>query len=186
MAEGAGVLLLETEEHALKRGAHIYCELAGYGANCDAYHITAPAPEGVGLSKCMQRALQDANTRPEEVGYINAHGTSTQLNDKTESAAIKTVFGQHAYKLKVSSVKSMLGHSLGAAGGIEAVVCAKVFQDGVVPPTMNCDEPDVEAGCDLDYVPNAKHVYASPADIPTAILSDNLGFGGHNVALVFR
>lgn len=122
MGEGAGVLILETEEHALARGAPIYCELAGYGATCDANHITAPAPGGEGLQRCMNAALKDANVAPTEVGYINAHGTSTQLNDKTETEAIKKVFGEHAYKLKVSSIKSMIGHSLGAAGGIEAVV----------------------------------------------------------------
>jgi 3-oxoacyl-[acyl-carrier-protein] synthase II len=122
MAEGAGVIVLETEEHALARGAPIYCELAGYGASCDAYHITAPAEGGEGLQRCMRAALQDANVAPTDVGYINAHGTSTQLNDKTETHAIKQVFGDHAYKMKVSSIKSMIGHSLGAAGGIEAVV----------------------------------------------------------------
>lgn len=176
MSEGAGVLLLETEEHALKRGAKIYCELAGYGATCDAYHITAPAEGGEGLKRCFEMALKDANTPVTDVGYINAHGTSTQLNDKTETQAIKSVFGDHAYKLKVSSIKSMIGHSLGAAGGIEAVVCAKIMREGVVPPTMNCDNPDTEAGCDLDYVPNVAHHYA-PHEIPQAIVSDNLGFG---------
>lgn len=176
MAEGCGILVLETEEHALARGAKIYCELAGYGATCDAHHITAPAPGGAGLQKCMEMALKDAATDKKDVGYINAHGTSTPLNDKTETAAIKAVFGDHAKSLKVSSIKSMIGHSLGAAGGIEAVVCAKIFEEGVVPPTMNCDNPDVEAGCDLDYVPNKAHVYARE-DIPTAIISDNLGFG---------
>lgn len=122
MAEGAGVIILETEEHALARGAPIYCELAGYGSSCDAYHITAPAEGGEGLQRCMRAALQDGNVAPTDVGYINAHGTSTQLNDKTETHAIKQVFGEHAYKMKVSSIKSMIGHSLGAAGGIEAVV----------------------------------------------------------------
>jgi len=185
MSEGAGVVLLETEEHALKRGAKIYCELAGYGATCDAYHITAPAAGGEGLKRCFEQALKDANTPITDVGYINAHGTSTQLNDKTETQAIKSVFGEHAYKLKVSSIKSMIGHSLGAAGGIEAVVCAKIMKEGVVPPTLNCDNPDVEAGCDLDYVPNVAHHY-KPEEIPKAIISDNLGFGGHNAALVFR
>jgi len=176
MSEGAGVVLLETEEHALKRGAKIYCELAGYGATCDAYHITAPAAGGEGLKRCFEQALKDANTPITDVGYINAHGTSTQLNDKTETQAIKSVFGEHAYKLKVSSIKSMIGHSLGAAGGIEAVVCAKIMKEGVVPPTLNCDNPDVEAGCDLDYVPNVAHHY-KPEEIPKAIISDNLGFG---------
>jgi 3-oxoacyl-[acyl-carrier-protein] synthase II len=185
MSEGAGVIVLETEEHALARGAKIYCELAGYGSSCDAYHITAPGPGGEGLKRCMEMALKDGNVAMTDVGYINAHGTSTSLNDKTETEAIKSLFGDHAYKMKVSSIKSMIGHSLGAAGGIEAVVCAKIFQEGIVPPTMNCDNPDIEAGCDLDYVPNKAHTYAKD-EIPTAIISDNLGFGGHNAALVFR
>lgn len=186
MSEGAGIIVMETEEHALARGAKIYCELAGYGATCDANHITAPAPEGEGLQRCMVMALKDGDCKPEDVGYINAHGTSTQLNDKTETQAIKAVFGDHAYKMKISSIKSMIGHSLGAAGGIEAVVCAKIFSDGIVPPTMNCDNPDIEAGCDLDYVPNKSYTYATKDDIPTAIVSDNLGFGGHNAAIVFK
>jgi 3-oxoacyl-[acyl-carrier-protein] synthase II len=186
MSEGAGLLILETEEHALARGAKkIYCELAGYGANCDAYHITAPAAEGAGLKKCMEAAIKDAGVSPSDIGYLNAHGTSTQLNDKTETQAIKSVFGDHSKKMKVSSIKSMIGHSLGAAGGIEAAICAKVFEKGIVPPTLNCDEPDLEAGCDLDYVPNKAHHY-KPEEIPTAILSDNLGFGGHNAALIFK
>ena len=176
MAEGCGVIVMETEEHALARGAKIYCELAGYGSSCDAHHITAPAPGGIGLQRCMQMALDDGNVSPTDVGYINAHGTSTQLNDKTETEAIKAVFGEHSKNLKISSIKSMIGHSLGAAGGIEAVVCAKIMKEGIVPPTLNCDNPDVEAGCDLDYVPNKAHHY-KPEEIPTAILSDNLGFG---------
>jgi 3-oxoacyl-[acyl-carrier-protein] synthase II len=186
MAEGAGILILETEEHALARGAIIYCELAGYGSSCDAYHITAPSPGGDGLMRCMDMALKDGGLVPTDVGYINAHGTSTQLNDKTETQAIKSLFGDHAYKLKISSIKSMIGHSLGAAGGIEAVVCAKIMKEGIVPPTMNCDNPDLEAGCDLDYVPNKSYTYPTHADIPTAILSDNLGFGGHNAAIAFK
>ena len=133
----------------------------------------------------MQMALEDGNTKPEEVGYINAHGTSTQLNDKIETKAIKDLFGAHASKLKISSIKSMIGHSLGAAGGIEAVVCAKIMREGVVPPTINLENPDIEAGCDLDYVPNVSYTYPA-GEIPTAVLSDNLGFGGHNAALVFR
>jgi 3-oxoacyl-[acyl-carrier-protein] synthase II len=185
MGEGCGVIVLETEEHALARGATIYCELAGYGSSCDAYHITAPAPGGDGLKRCIEMALNDGNVALTDVGYINAHGTSTQLNDKTETEAIKSLFGDHAYKMKVSSIKSMIGHSLGAAGGIEAVVCAKIMKHGIVPPTMNCDNPDIEAGCDLDYVPNKAHVYG-PGEIPTAIISDNLGFGGHNAAIAFR
>lgn len=185
MAEGAGILVLETEEHALARGATIYCELAGYGSSCDAYHITAPTPGGDGLKRCMEMALKDGDLAPTDVGYINAHGTSTQLNDKTETQAIKTVFGDHAYKLKISSIKSMIGHSLGAAGGIEAVICAKVMQQGVVPPTMNCDEPDLEAGCDLDYVPNKSYTFPE-GEGPMAVISDNLGFGGHNAAIAFK
>lgn len=186
MSEGAAVLILETEEHALARGAHIYCELAGYGASCDANHITAPAPDGEGLRRCMDAALKDGGVAITDIGYINAHGTSTQLNDKIETLAIKTLFGDHASKLKISSIKSMIGHSLGAAGAIEAVVCAQIFKHGIVPPTMNLDNPDIEAGCDLDYVPNKAYHYPTPDDIPKAILSDNLGFGGHNAAITFR
>ena len=185
MGEGAGVIIMETEEHALARGATIYCELAGYGSSCDAYHITAPMPEGNGLKRCMEMALQDGDIKLTDVGYINAHGTSTQLNDKIETFAIKSLFGDHAKKLKISSIKSMIGHSLGAAGGIEAVVCAKIMKEGIVPPTINLDNPDIEAGCDLDYVPNKAHHYKKD-EIPTAILSDNLGFGGHNAAIAFR
>lgn len=154
MSEGAGVLLLETEEHALARGATIYCELAGYGSSCDANHITAPDPEGAGLRRCMQMALDDGSTSPEEVGYVNAHGTSTQLNDKIETKAIKDVFGEHALKLKISSIKSMIGHSLGAAGGIEAVVCAKVLKEGVVPPTINLENPDLGKSSPSSEAPN--------------------------------
>lgn len=186
MSEGCGIIILETEEHALARGATIYCELAGYGSSCDAFHITAPDPEGTGLKRCMQMALKDGDVLPTEVGYINAHGTSTQLNDKIETKAIKDVFGDHAYKLKISSIKSMIGHSLGAAGGIEAVVVAKIMREGIIPPTVNLDNPDIEAGCDLDYVPNVAYHYPTKADIPKAMISDNLGFGGHNAAIVFR
>jgi 3-oxoacyl-[acyl-carrier-protein] synthase II len=183
MGEGAGVLLLETEEHALQRGATIYCELAGAASNCDANHITAPAPQGEGLQRCFKSALSDAHVTPDQVQYINAHGTSTQLNDKTETEAIKAVFGEHAYKMKISSIKSMIGHSLGAAGGIEAVVCAKVMQQGIIPPTRNCDNPDKEAGLDLDYTPNQS---VTLTEKPLVVLSDNLGFGGHNAVLVFK
>ena len=183
MSEGAGVIVMETEEHALARGAEIYCEVAGYGSSCDANHITAPAPEGAGLQRCFKMALNDADCKPEDVGYINAHGTSTQLNDKTETQAIKAVFGDHAKKLKISSIKSMIGHSLGAAGGIEAVVCAKVLKEGIAPPTINLDNPDLEAGLDLDYIPHTAHKFDT---IPEAVVSDNLGFGGHNAALVFK
>jgi len=185
MGEGCGIIIMETEEHALARGAKIYCELAGYGSSCDANHITAPAPDGNGLYRCMEMALNDGDIKPEEVGYINAHGTSTQLNDKIETMAIKSLFKDHAKNLKISSIKSMIGHSLGAAGGIEAVIVAKIMKEGVVPPTINLDNPDIEAGCDLDYVPNVAYTYAK-GQIPKAMLSDNLGFGGHNACIAFR
>jgi len=180
MGEGAGMLLLETEEHAKARGAKIYCELAGYAATCDAHHITTPHPEGAGLTECLKLAIDDANVPLTDVAYINAHGTSTAYNDKFETMAIKNVFGEHAYKLKISSTKSMTGHTLGAAGGIEAVIAAKVMQTGKVPPTINYATPDPD--CDLDYTPNT----AATLDAPKAVISDNLGFGGHNAALVFK
>jgi len=179
MAEGAGMLVLETEEHALKRGATIYCELSGYGATCDAHHITAPHPEGEGLAGCIKMALNHAGIKAEEVDYINAHGTSTPYNDKFETMAIKRVFGEHAKKLKISSIKSMIGHSLGAAGALEAIACAKTIKEGIIAPTINYETPDDD--CDLDYVPNK----ALKMDVNVAI-SDNLGFGGHNAALVFK
>jgi len=180
MGEGAGVLLLETEAHALARGAKIYCELAGYGATCDAHHITTPHPEGKGLSDCLAKALADSGVPPEDVAYINAHGTSTAYNDKFETMAIKKVFGDHAGDLLISSTKSMTGHTLGAAGGIEAAIAAKVVQTGDVPPTINCNTADPD--CDLNYVPNK----AAKLDDVKAAISDNLGFGGHNAAVVFR
>lgn len=179
MGEGAGVLLLETLEHARARGARIYCELAGYSATCDAYHITSPDPEGKGLSLCLERALADAGVAPSEVDYINAHGTSTPYNDKFETLSFKSVFGDHAHRVAISSTKSMTGHLLGAAGGIEAAICAKVIETGQIPPTINLEDPDPE--CDLDYVPNT----ARSAKVDVA-LSDNLGFGGHNAAIVMR
>lgn len=179
MAEGAGMLVLETEEHAKARGATIYAELAGYGASCDAHHITAPHPEGEGLANAMNMALTSAGLKPTDVDYINAHGTSTAYNDKFETLAIHRVFGEHAKKLKVSSIKSMTGHSLGAAGAFEAVACAKAIKEGIIPPTINYETPDPD--CDLDYVPNK----AIKHDVNVAI-SDNLGFGGHNAALVFK
>ncbi len=179
MGEGAGILVLERLEHALARNAKIYCEIAGYSATCDAYHITSPDVEGRGLALALERVMDDGGVAPEEVDYINAHGTSTQYNDKFESLAIKKVFGDHAKKLMVSSTKSMTGHLLGAAGAIEAAVCAKALQTGVVPPTINYETPDPD--CDLDYVPNE----ARKADIKVAI-STNLGFGGHNGALLFK
>jgi 3-oxoacyl-[acyl-carrier-protein] synthase II len=179
MGEGSGVLVLETLEHARARGARIYCELAGYGASCDAHHITMPDPEGKGLSLAMRSALRSAGAQPEDVDYINAHGTSTPYNDKFETAAIKRLFGEHAYRLKVSSTKSMTGHLLGAAGGIEAAASIKAIETGMIPPTINLEEPDPE--CDLDYVPNR----AVSARVRT-VLSNNLGFGGQNAALLFR
>jgi 3-oxoacyl-[acyl-carrier-protein] synthase II len=179
MGEGGGMLLLESFEHARARGARIYCELAGYGASCDAFHITQPDPEGRGLMLAMRSALRNAGLPPERVDYVNAHGTSTPYNDKFETAAIKQVFGDHARRLKISSTKSMTGHLLGGAGAIEAAVAVKAIETGVIPPTINLDTPDPD--CDLDYVPNvAQHVPVRAA------LSNNLGFGGQNAALVFR
>jgi 3-oxoacyl-[acyl-carrier-protein] synthase II len=179
MGEGAGVLVLESLEHAQARGARIYCELAGYAATCDAFHITQPDPEGKGLSMAMKRALAAAQVRPEQIDYINAHGTSTPYNDKFETLAIKKVFGDHARQVAISSTKSMTGHLLGAAGGIESVICVKTLQTQTIAPTINLEEPDPD--CDLDYVPNL----ARPAEIRT-VLSNNLGFGGQNAAVVFR
>lgn len=179
MGEGSGVLVLESLEHARARGARIYCELAGYAATCDAFHITQPDPEGKGLSMAMKRALASAQVQPEQVDYINAHGTSTPYNDKFETLAIKKVFGDHARRLAISSTKSMTGHLLGAAGGIESVISVKTIETGRIAPTINLAEPDPE--CDLDYVPNA----ARTASVRT-VLSNNLGFGGQNAAVIFR
>lgn len=179
MGEGAGVLVLETLEHAQARGANILGEVAGHAATCDAYHITSPDPEGRGLNACIRIALKDAGLEPEEVDYINAHGTSTPYNDKTETAAIKTVFGDHAYKLKVSSTKSMTGHLLGAAGGIEAIACIQTIRTGRIAPTINYENPDPD--CDLNYVPN------KAIEMPVRVaLSNNLGFGGHNATIAFK
>jgi 3-oxoacyl-[acyl-carrier-protein] synthase II len=179
IGEGAVILVLEKLEHALARGARIYAEVAGYGQSCDAYHITAPDPDGSGAAKAMARALKDAGLKPEEVSYINAHGTSTPLNDKVETMAIKKVFGEFAYRIPVSSTKSMTGHLLGAAGGIEAAASVLSIVHGVVPPTINYEHPDPE--CDLDYVPNKARTVQ--VDV---VLSNGLGFGGHNATLVFR
>ncbi len=178
-AEGAGILILEELEHAKKRKARIYAEYAGYAANADAHHITMPAPEGRGAQVCMKQALADAKLAPEAIGYINAHGTSTPANDKNECAAIKAVFGAHAKKVAVSSTKSMTGHTLGAAGGIEAAFSALALHRGVLPPTINQETPDPE--CDLDTVPNvAREVRVD------AVLSNSFGFGGTNAALIFK
>jgi 3-oxoacyl-[acyl-carrier-protein] synthase II len=178
MGEGAGILVLESLEHAQARGARIYCELAGYAATCDAYHITQPDPDGKGLSMAMRRALDSADLLPEAIDYINAHGTSTPYNDKFETLAIKRVFGERARQLPISSTKSMTGHLLGAAGGIESVICVKTIEQGIVPPTMNLEEPDPD--CDLDYVPNQARAVKV-----RAVLSNNLGFGGQNASVVF-
>lgn len=173
MGEGAGIVVLEELEHALARGAKIYGEIVGYGSTGDAYHITAPAQDGEGGARAMQEAIKDAGIKPEEIDYINAHGTSTYYNDKYETKAIKTVFGDHAYKLAVSSTKSMTGHLLGAAGGIEAIFSVMAIKDGIIPPTINIETPDEE--CDLDYVPDK----AREQDV-NVVLSNSLGFGGHN------
>jgi 3-oxoacyl-[acyl-carrier-protein] synthase II len=179
MGEGAGILVLEELEHAVKRGARIYAEVIGYGLNSDAYHITSPSPNGEGAAKCMETALRDADIRPEEVNYINAHGTSTKYGDELETVAIKTVFSKHAYKLYVSSTKSMIGHLLGASGGVEAAICALSILNRVAPPTINLDNPD--SGCDLDYVAHR----AISVDINIA-MSNSFGFGGTNACIIFR
>ena len=179
MGEGAGVLVLETLEHAQARGARIYCELCGYSATCDAFHVTRPEPSGRSLIACYRNVLRNAGVQPEDVDYINAHGTSTHYNDLLETTAIKEVFGTHAYKLNISSIKSMLGHLLGAAGAVEAIATVKAITTGMIPPTINYENPDPE--CDLNYTPN-KPV---KRDVRVAI-TDNLGFGGQNGALLFK
>lgn len=179
MGEGSGVLIMETLEHAKARGATIYCEISGYSATCDAHHITSPDPEGKALSYAISEAIEDAEIQPEDVSYINAHGTSTPYNDKFETLAIKKALGEHAHKIPVSSTKGMTGHLLGAAGGIESIVCALSIRDGKVPPTINYETPDPD--CDLDYVPNKMR----EVDVDVAICN-NLGFGGQNAVLLFR
>jgi len=179
LSEGAAVVVLEEREHARARGARIYGELVGYGATADAYHITAPSPDGEGNARAMRMALAEAGLRPDQIDYINAHGTSTQPNDREETAAIKQVFGDHGYKLLVSSTKSMTGHLLGAAGALEAIACLLAIRDGCIPPTINYQTPD--PGLDLDYVPNT----ARAKSITTA-LSNSMGFGGHNASLIVR
>ena len=178
MGEGAGILVLESLEHARARGAKILAEVNGYGNTDDAYHISAPAENGAGAALCMKIALEDAGLTPKDIGYINAHGTSTQLNDKSETAAIKTTFGEQAYNVPVSSTKSMTGHLLGASGAIEAVICVQVLQHDILPPTINYETPD--PNCDLDYVPNkARKAH------PQHIMSNSFGFGGHNASVIF-
>jgi len=179
MGEGAGMLILEDLDFAKARGATILAELVGYGSTGDAYHVTDPAPGGTGLVRAMHRALQKADLRPDQIDYINAHGTSTPPNDRTETQAIKTCFGDHAYKLAISSTKSMTGHTLGAAGGVEAVFSIMAIQTGIIPPTINLHHPDPD--CDLDYVPNE----ARQRTVNVA-MSNVLGFGGHNTCLIFK
>lgn len=179
MGEGSGILILEEREKAMARGAKIYAEVVGYGMSADAYHISAPDPEGEGATNCMRMALDFAGLRPKDVDYINAHGTSTKLNDLSENKAIKEVFGEHAYALAVSSTKSMTGHLLGGAGGIEAIYTVLTIKNGIIPPTINYETPDPE--CDLDYVPNR----ARPATVRVG-MSNSFGFGGTNACLVFK
>ena len=179
LGDGAGILILEEYEHAKARGARIYCELAGFGASSDAYHMTAPSENGEGAARCMVAAMKDAGVTPEQVGYLNAHGTSTPLGDLGETMAMKTAFGAHAYKMLVSSTKSMTGHLLGAAGGVEAIFSVMALNTGIIPPTINLENPS--EGCDLDYVPNV----ARKADVDV-VMSNGFGFGGTNGTLVFK
>jgi 3-oxoacyl-[acyl-carrier-protein] synthase II len=179
MGEGAGVVVIEEYEHAKQRGAKIYCELAGYGMSADAYHITAPAEDGAGAAMAMKLALRDAKIDPQSVDYINAHGTSTPLGDIAETKAVKSTFGDHAYKVALSSTKSQLGHLLGASGGVEAVITAMAVSRNLIPPTINLDNPDPE--CDLDFVPHK----ARDRKVNIA-MSNSFGFGGHNASLVMR
>ncbi len=179
MGDGAGILLLEELEHALNRGAKIYGEIVGYGSTCDAYHITAPCPDGEGAANAIEMAMSEAGITAKELGYINAHGTSTEANDSGETAAIKRALGEYAYQVPVSSTKSMTGHLLGAAGAIEAIACIKALEEGFLPPTIGYEQKD--EACDLDYVPNV----GRKANI-TYALSNSLGFGGHNGVLCFK
>jgi 3-oxoacyl-(acyl-carrier-protein) synthase len=178
MGEGAGILIMESLESAQARGAKIFCEITGYGTTDDAHHISAPAENGAGAAMAMKLALRNANLDVNDIGYINAHGTSTPLNDKSETAAIKTVFGEQAYNIPISSTKSMTGHLLGASGAIEAVFCTLAIQDEILPPTINYHTPDPE--CDLDYVPNTPRKAS-----PRHVMSNSFGFGGHNATLIF-
>jgi 3-oxoacyl-[acyl-carrier-protein] synthase II len=177
IGEGAAVLVLESLEHAQERGARIIAEVVGYGSSCDAFHITAPDDEGAGAAMSMRAALDDAGLSPADIDYINAHGTSTPLNDPIETRAIRTVFGKYAYKVPISSTKSMVGHLMGAAGAVEAVACARTLETGLIHPTINYETPDPE--CDLDYVPNKLR-----ETHPRTALSNSFGFGGHNASLI--
>ena len=179
MGEGAGILLVEEYEHAKNRGAKIYAEIVGYGATCDAYHITAPSPDGHGGAMSMKNAMKEAGITPKEISYINAHGTGTPINDKLETMAMKTAFGEEAYNIPISSTKSMIGHLLGAAGAVEAVICIKAIVDGFIPATIGLLEADEE--CDLDYVPGK----GRDADL-SYVMTNSLGFGGHNASLIFK
>ena len=179
LSEGAGILILENLDFAISRGANILAEITGYGISSDAHHITQPAEDGRGMAQAMRMALRKASIKPDDIDYINAHGTSTPLNDRTETKAIKTVFGQTAYKIPISSSKSMMGHLIGSAGAVEAAVCTLVIKHGIIPPTINFTSPDPE--CDLDYVPNT----ARKVDV-TIAMSNSFGFGGHNSTLIFR
>jgi 3-oxoacyl-[acyl-carrier-protein] synthase II len=181
MGEGAGILILERRDHALARDAKIRALFAGYGSSCDAYHLTAPQPEGVFGAKAIELALKDAGMKPEDIDYYNAHGTGTELNDPMESKMLKTAFGSLALTLKISSTKSMTGHCIAAAGAIEAIVCIKAIETGVLPPTIHLDNPDTESGCELDYVPNVAQFYPV-----RAAMSASLGFGGHNGVVIFK
>ncbi|MCQ2592417.1 MAG: beta-ketoacyl-ACP synthase II [Treponema sp.] len=183
MGEGSAILILEEYEHAKARGAKIYCEFAGYGGTSDAYHITSPDPSGDCGALALQLALEDAEIKPEDLQYYNAHGTSTFINDSSETAMLKKALGNHAYKMKVSSTKSMTGHCLGAAGALEALICVKAMEDNIYPPTMNLENPDVEHGCDLDYVPNKAQKAENGLN---CVASGSLGFGGHNGVVVLR
>ncbi|SMO44096.1 3-oxoacyl-[acyl-carrier-protein] synthase II [Balnearium lithotrophicum] len=179
MGEGAGIVVLEELEHAKRRGARILAEVVGYGTSGDAYHMTAPAPEGEGAARAIENAIKDAGISPEDIDYVNAHGTSTKFNDLFETMAIKKALGEHAYKVKISSIKSMIGHLLGAAGGVEVVSCVKTIETGIIPPTINYEEPDPE--CDLDYTPNK----AVRADV-RYVLKNSFGFGGTNACLILK
>jgi 3-oxoacyl-[acyl-carrier-protein] synthase II len=179
MGEGAGMLILEEYSKALERNANIIAEIVGYGCTNDAYHITSPAEKGEGAARCMKMAIEDAEISPKDIGYVNAHGTSTEVGDKNETAAIKTVFGDYAYDISVSSTKSMTGHMLGATGAVEAIITALSIKDGFIPPTINYSTPD--ENCDLDYTPNKGKVKAISYGI-----TNSLGFGGHNASLILK